>query len=96
VDDRYRGVKFRLEEIVEQDVYLLSTADEIVDSMGRVIRLSEGLDLSLYAEDVDEFGGKVVVFASGVAELNVRQDWSRRVRWCCRIVRWEADGASSE
>jgi hypothetical protein len=75
-------------EMVEQDVVLLSRDDQRQDSSGNTVALTEGLRVYLYMPDSDETGAPTNLVATGVAELNRAADWSAPVRWCCRIDSW--------
>lgn len=85
--DRPR-IRVDFNEMVEQDVVLLAKSDEVVDSSGERIVLREGLRVYLYMDDADERGNPRPLLASGVAERNDANDWSRMARWRCRIDKW--------
>jgi hypothetical protein len=75
-------------ELVQEDVVLLSKIDEVVDSAGNKILLSEGMKVSVYEYNYYESGEKEYLLAEGVAELNnlaVNGEWSKAAKWCCRI-----------
>jgi len=77
-------------EMVEENVVLLSREDHREDSSGTRVALSPGLRVHLYDDDRDEHGEPSYLLATGIVELNTHDDWSRHVKWCCRIDRWEA------
>ena len=86
--DRPRiGIDFN--EMVGQDLVLLSRDDQRTDSSGAVIELSPGLRVHLYDDDTDDQGNPSFLLATGLVERNTADDWSRDVRWCCRIDNWE-------
>ena len=75
-------------ELVQEDLVLLSKTDEVTDSDGNKIILSEGKNVSVYEFNDYKDGTKEYLFADGVAELNdpeVNGQWSSVAKWCCRI-----------
>jgi hypothetical protein len=77
-------------EMVEQDLVLLSREDQKVDSAGNVVPLYEGLRVYIYTPDADDDGVPRNLLATGLVERNrAQQDWSASTRWCCRIDKWE-------
>ncbi|MEW5248283.1 hypothetical protein [Microbulbifer discodermiae] len=75
-------------EIVQDEVVLLSRSDEVTDSAGNSFLLKEGLEVSVYEFNHYDGGIKEFLFADGVAELNelsIISEWSKAVKWCCRI-----------
>jgi hypothetical protein len=87
--DRPR-IKVDFNEMVEQDVVLLSREETKRDSSGNLIELRPGLRVHLWAADADEEGFPRLLLATGIVELNDSDDWSSSVRWRCRIDQWEA------
>ncbi len=81
-------IRVDFNELVQNDLVLLSKTDKTQDSDGNVINLYEGLEVYVYesnhyADDEDEY-----IFADGIAELNdpeVNGHWSKAAKWCCRI-----------
>lgn len=78
-------IRVDFNEIVEENLILLSAVDTKCDSEGNVVELSEGLKVSIYDVDCDESGNPDNLVASGVVERNCSKGWSAHVRWCCRI-----------
>ena len=78
--DRPR-IEVDFNEMVAQDVVLLSREDAKRDSAGNVIELRVGLRVYLYMEEL---------LATGIVELNDAGGWSSHVRWRCRIDKWES------
>ncbi|MBL1274532.1 MAG: hypothetical protein COB30_000430 [Ectothiorhodospiraceae bacterium] len=74
-------------EMVEQNLVLLSQEDTKVDSTGKLVSLYQGLEIVIYMDDLDESGSKDNLIAEGVVEKNIHEDWSAHVKWCCRIDR---------
>jgi hypothetical protein len=72
-------------EMVEPNLVLLSQTDVKNDYLGRAVELSEGMQVDLYMDDVDSLGNRDDLVASGTVERNSSQDWSKHVKWCCRI-----------
>ena len=85
--DRAR-IRVDFNEMVEQDVVLLSNDEEVLDSSGERIALHEDLRVYLYMDDADEYGKPRYLLASGIVERNYASDWSKAVKWCCRIDEW--------
>jgi hypothetical protein len=73
-------------EMVAPGVVLLSRDDERRDIAGSVVTLAEGMKVRVVEEDIGDDGVPLWLAAEGVAELNVADDWSRGVRWCCRFA----------
>lgn len=81
-------VRVDFNEMVEQDLVLLSKQDHVTDSDGQRIELTPGLRVFLYMPDTDDDGKPCALVATGLAELNTATDWSAHVKWCCRIDAW--------
>ncbi len=77
-------------EMVEEDVVLLSREDVRFDSSGSLVEFRLGLRVYLYAEDADDTGVPCHLLATGIVERNDADDWSSSVRWRCRIDQWES------
>ncbi|WP_426106842.1 hypothetical protein [Massilia sp. TSP1-1-2] len=82
-------------EMVEGNLVLFSADDTKRDTNGELVVLYEGMEVTVFMEDLDEIGNRDDLVASGRLELNVSDDWSRHVKWCCRIdendIRNESD-----
>jgi hypothetical protein len=76
-------------EMVEQNLFLLSANDEKLDSSGTRIVLAEGMRVYLYMEDASEAGEPTMLTATGTVERNRSRGWSAHVKWCCRIDAWD-------
>jgi len=75
-------------ELVQDDLVLLSKSDLVKDSEGTEFFLSEGLTVFVYEFNDYEDGTKEYLLADGVAELNSPEangNWTKPAKWCCRI-----------
>lgn len=92
--DRPR-IEVDFNEMVAQDLVLLSREDVKRDSSGELIEMQVGLRVYLYAEDADEGGVPCFLLATGIVERHNPDErpyplaW-RSVRWRCRIDMWES------
>jgi len=85
--DRAR-IRVDFNEMVEEDLVLLSKTDEVSDSGGSTIVLVEGLSLSVYEFNEYENGEKELLLADGVVELNALEtngEWTSEAKWCLRV-----------
>jgi hypothetical protein len=85
--DRPR-IKVDFNEMVEEDLVLLSKTDTVFDSEGNKITLVEGKKVYLYEYNEYDKNEKEYLLAEGVAELNkpdINGVWSKAAKWCCRI-----------
>ena len=85
--DRAR-VQVDFNELVQEDLVLLSKTDEVTDSDGNKLVLSEGINVFIYEFNEYEDGEKECLVADGVAEYNkpeINGKWSAAAKWCCRI-----------
>ena len=81
-------VRVDFNELVQEDVVLLSKTDEVIDSAGNCLILTEGLEVSIYEYNDYGDGDKEFLLADGVAELNDitrNGEWCKVAKWCCRI-----------
>jgi len=81
-------IRVDFNELGQQDVVLLSKTDDVTDSGGNSLELTEGLQVSIYEFNHYENGEKEYLLADGVVELNdtiENSAWSKTVKWCCRI-----------
>ncbi|MDC0948585.1 hypothetical protein OAS86_04490 [Gammaproteobacteria bacterium] len=81
-------IRVDFNELVQEDVVLLSKADEALDSDGSLINLVEGLAVSLYEFNHYADGTIEYLLAEGVAVLNdtnINGKWSEAAKWCCQI-----------
>ena len=77
-------------EMIAEDLVLLSRDDSKQDSSGARVHFTEGMRVFLSMQDVDESGAPRHLLATGIVERNDAADWSSPVRWRCRIDRWNA------
>lgn len=85
--DRPR-VRVDFNELVQDDLVLLSKTDEVKDSDGNQFLLTEGMEVFVYEFNTYNDGTNEYLLADGIAELNnseVNGQWSVVVKWCCRI-----------
>ena len=76
-----------LNEMVTDDIVLLSKDDTKADSMGSIITFYEGLPVSLYSDDASNSGETDNLIFEGTAikyDLKSYSGWSH-VKWCVRI-----------
>lgn len=83
-------------EMVEDDLVLLSKYDEKKDRDDRLVRLYDGLHIAIYMDDTDEHGDRDDLIAEGIVEANkIKSGWGSVAKWCCRIdkngIRHESD-----
>jgi hypothetical protein len=74
-------------EMVTNDIVLLSKGDTKANSCGTPITFYEGMPVSIYSDDVDENGNKDNLIAEGIAvkyDLSNYSCW-KHVKWCCKI-----------
>lgn len=76
-----------LNEMVTDDIVLLSKDDTKADSMGNILTFYEGLPVSLYSDDASDSGETDYLIFEGTAikyDLKSYPGW-RHVKWCARI-----------
>lgn len=71
-------------ELLETNLIFLSKTDERENSEGSIIKLSEGVHVSLYEFNHYDDGVKEYLLAEGMVELNTIQE-KPVAKWCCRI-----------
>jgi hypothetical protein len=74
-------------EMIDENIVLLSVNDSKMDSEGNVIQFCEGLPVYIYSNDIDENGNEDNLIANGFAtkyDLSKDKHWSH-VKWCCKI-----------
>lgn len=75
-------------EMVTEDIVLLSKDDTKMDSQGNLITFYEGMPVSIYTDDASDNGETDNLIAEGIV---IKQDLSKyspgwqQVKWCCRI-----------
>lgn len=72
-------------EMIAEDVVLLSAEDYKLDTAGEAVQLHEGLLVSVYMLDLDQYGKKDDLLADGVVTRNSSSGWAAHVQWCCQI-----------
>jgi len=72
-------------EMIEEDLVLLSTTDIKEDSQGNPIVLKEGLKVKVYSDDLSGCDEVDNLIADGVVELNTHAGWASEAKWNCRI-----------
>ncbi|MCK5824361.1 MAG: hypothetical protein KAG96_03025 [Ichthyobacteriaceae bacterium] len=72
------------DELIEEDLVILSSTDIKHDSKGKKITLKEGLKVKVYSDDLCGCNMNDNLIADGVVELNTG-DWERTAKWYCRI-----------
>jgi hypothetical protein len=72
-------------EMLEPDLVLLSVTDAAISSSNEIVHLSDGLEVAIYTDDLDEHGQPDNLVASGIVERNRTRGWGAHVKWCCRI-----------
>lgn len=71
-------------EMIEDNLVLLSKTDIKLDSEGKEVVLEEGMFIKIYCDDTDED----VMIAEGIVELNKYREiysWTAAAKWNCRI-----------
>lgn len=71
-------------EMIDDDLVLLSQNDTKLDFEGNEILLFEGLEIDIYMDDLDESGVKDDLIASGKAVRN-NTEFFTYVKWLCKI-----------
>lgn len=72
-------------EMIEDDLVLLSKTDFKTDSKGNVIELKEGLKIKIYDNDLSSCNEIDNLIAEGIIELNKHEGGNQDVKWNCRI-----------
>lgn len=72
-------------ELIDDDLVLLSKSDFKLNSNGETIRLEEGMLVSVYDDDVDANGNQDNLLADGIVERNTFGGWTSAAKWLCRI-----------
>jgi hypothetical protein len=72
-------------EIIEENLVILSETDVKEDSKGNKIELKEGLKVKIYSDDLCSCNESDNLIADGVVELNTHGNWEREPKWNCRI-----------
>ena len=73
-------------EMVSDDVVLLSKTDSKMDSSGHMVTFIEGQAVAVYMDDLDENGNPDPLLADGVAMRNrITAGWGAIARWVLKI-----------
>jgi hypothetical protein len=75
-------------ELVADDLVLLSKGDRVVDADGKEILLRDGLPVIAYEHNKYGDGTTEYLYVEGVAEKNdpeVNGAWTQAAKWCCRF-----------
>lgn len=84
-------------EMLDNDLVLLSKTDSKHDSDGNLVFFKEGMSIQIYTDDVDENGNQDNLIAEGMVEVNTvkKGAWGSIAKWNCRInkngIRHESD-----
>ena len=74
-------------EMVTNDIVLLSKGDTKTDSFGNTVTFYDGMPVNIYSNDIDENGAIDNLVASGKAikyDLSHYDNW-KHVKWCCKV-----------
>ena len=75
-------------ELVADDLVLLSKVDRVVDADGKECLLRNGLPVIAYEHNRYADGTTEYLYVEGVAEKNdpeVNGAWTQAAKWCCRF-----------
>lgn len=73
-------------EMLEDNLVLLSKTDIKKDSEGNDVTLYEGLVVKIYMHDINDEGFEDNLIAEGIVELNTHDaSWAKLAKWNCRI-----------
>ncbi len=72
-------------EMIEDDLVLLSKTDFKEDSKGNTVKLKEGLKVKIYSDDLSGCSEEDNLIAEGIVELNTHAGWINEAKWNCRI-----------
>ena len=72
-------------EMIEDNLVILSYTDTKENSNGKKIKLKEGLKVKLYSDDLCGCNDTDNLIAEGIVELNLSGNWEREAKWNCRI-----------
>ncbi len=72
-------------ELIEENLILLSREDSKLDSMGKLIIFYEEMSIGIYSDDnLDDNGEVDNIIADGIAVRN-KTEYYPYVKWCCLI-----------
>lgn len=73
-------------EMLEDNLVLLSKTDIKKDSDGNDVILYQGLQVKIYGDDLNDSNEEDNLIAEGVVELNnSSESWAKAAKWNCRI-----------
>ena len=72
-------------EMIEDNLVLLSQTDFKKNSNGDTVELKEGMRIKIYSDDENDLNEKDNLIADGFVELNVYGGWTKAAKWNCRI-----------
>jgi len=75
-------------ELVTENLVLLSKTDEVINANGNTVKLTSGLIIAIYEYNKYDDGEEEYLLAKGVVELNnteLNGVWTAAAKWCCRI-----------
>lgn len=81
-------IRVDFNELIQEDLVLLSKVDEVIDSEGHSFVLTQGMPVAIYEYNKYQDGGSEYLLAEGIVELNnpeINSSWSKAAKWCCRI-----------
>ena len=81
-------IRVDFNEMVENDLVLLSKIDAKENTAGEIIQLIEGASVAIYEHNYYDDGLEEYLLADGVVEFNKNynsEDWTSVCKWNCRI-----------
>jgi hypothetical protein len=72
-------------EMIEENLVLLSKTDFKQNSDGVPIELKEGMSIKIYSDDENDLNERDNLIADGIVELNTYGEWTKPAKWNCRI-----------
>lgn len=75
-------------EMIEDDLVLLSKTDLKEDSKGNFVEFKEGMKVKIYMDDTDDNNREDDIIADGIVEENTYAEkfsWTSEAKWNCRI-----------
>jgi hypothetical protein len=74
-------------EMIEDNLVLLSKTDFKQNSAGITIELKDGMNIKIYSDDENNLNEEDNLIADGIVELNTYGRWTKTAKWNCRIDR---------
>lgn len=75
-------------EMIEDDLVLLSNTDFKKNSEGESVQIKEGMRITIYEDESGLSDDSETLTAKGTVVLNPyrhKHNWASHVKWCCRI-----------